>query len=326
MTDQELKEIKPVHAVITWVDGNSETHKKKRERHLCENKKPLHENAINPHRWICNNEILFCLQSINNFAPWIQKIWIVIDEEQPDLSPLPNELNEKINLVYHKSIFGEYSAFLPTFNSIAIESMLWRIEGLSENFLYFNDDVFLTRAVKSQDFFCNKKTIIRGRWVNYNSLLQNKDLSKDPAMFNHFMQLNSAKMLGFKPDKIFKTAHVVHAFKRSRMEKLFLEYQLHFLENIKFKFRDLNQFSIQGLYNHDCIRKSDARIIPNKDYLHIHSGQETVTPSREMENIFQNFSRDTKIKFLCINDLPKLELAYPNTRNWLSDVVGGFTR
>lgn len=42
---------------------------------------------------------------------------------------------------------------LPTFNSTAIEFNLHRIEGLSEYFVYYNDDVILTRPVKPEDFF-----------------------------------------------------------------------------------------------------------------------------------------------------------------------------
>ena len=151
------------------------------------------------------------------------------------------DLNDKVNYVYHRSIFKEYSDYLPTFNSIAIETMLWRIEGLSEHFLYFNDDVFLARPLKNKDFFYDGKTIIRGRWMDCNSLLQNQELAKDPAKFNHFMQLNSARILGFKPNQIFKTAHVVHAFKRSTMKRLFLDYRLYFSRNVKFRFRDLKK-------------------------------------------------------------------------------------
>jgi hypothetical protein len=41
------------------------------------------------------------------------------------------------------SVPAASSPFLPTFSSPAIEANLHRIAGLSEHFLYFNDDVFL---------------------------------------------------------------------------------------------------------------------------------------------------------------------------------------
>ena len=41
----------------------------------------------------------------------------------------------------------------PTFNSHAIEASLHRIPGLSEHFIYFNDDMFLGRPTRPERFF-----------------------------------------------------------------------------------------------------------------------------------------------------------------------------
>ena len=62
---------------------------------------------------------------------------------------------------------------LPTFNSYAIETMLWRIEGLADRFLYFNDDMMLVGPVEPTDFFSNEgKVKLRGRWSNWNEQLE----------------------------------------------------------------------------------------------------------------------------------------------------------
>ena len=53
--------------------------------------------------------------------------------------------------------------YLPTFNSAAIELNLHRIEGLSENFVFFNDDMYLIQDVKPDDFFLS--TDNRGYWL-----------------------------------------------------------------------------------------------------------------------------------------------------------------
>ena len=44
---------------------------------------------------------------------------------------------------------------MPTFNSHTIELNFHRIKGLSEQFVYFNDDIFITNPVKQEDFFVN---------------------------------------------------------------------------------------------------------------------------------------------------------------------------
>jgi hypothetical protein len=55
-------------------------------------------------------------------------------------------------VVSHQEIFGD-TGRLPTFNSQAIESRLHRIPGLSEHFLYLNDEVFLGKPVAPELFF-----------------------------------------------------------------------------------------------------------------------------------------------------------------------------
>ena len=43
---------------------------------------------------------------------------------------------------------------LPTFSSHPIELHLHRIKGLSEHFVYFNDDLFITKPLPPERFFC----------------------------------------------------------------------------------------------------------------------------------------------------------------------------
>jgi len=43
--------------------------------------------------------------------------------------------------------------YLPTFSSIPIELNFHKIKDLSEKFVYFNDDTFITAPVKEEDFF-----------------------------------------------------------------------------------------------------------------------------------------------------------------------------
>ncbi|OIK85073.1 hypothetical protein ATW79_10015, partial [Oenococcus oeni] len=62
-----------------------------------------------------------------------------------------NTKNPKINLVDHTSYIDD--KFLPTFNSNAIEISIHNIPNLSNNFVFFNDDFYINRAVKENDFF-----------------------------------------------------------------------------------------------------------------------------------------------------------------------------
>jgi len=272
-SNSETRTDEPIDAVITWVDGSSEDHRRKRDRYMGQTLRPLHENAINPHRWACNDEILYCLQSIENFAPWVRKIWIVSDGEMPNLSILSDTLRSKIHFVFHSEIFDDFAEVLPTFNSLAIESMIWKINGLSERFIYFNDDVFLTAPLQSRDVFDGISPVLRGKWVDYGDALRSQEARSDPSKFNHYMQLNAARMMGFEGSRLFSSAHVVHPLRRSVMSQLFDDSRDAFLDNIGHRFRDLSQFLPQGLHNHACIAAEEALFSETVDHLHISSGQ-----------------------------------------------------
>jgi hypothetical protein len=83
------------------------------------------------------------------FAPWIRTVYLVTDDQTPQWLDADQP---GITVVSHRDMFGD-PAWLPTFNSHAIESQLHRIDGLSEHFLYFNDDVFIGRPLSAQAFF-----------------------------------------------------------------------------------------------------------------------------------------------------------------------------
>ena len=323
MTNLKAKSDAPIDAVITWVDGNTIRHRRARAHYMANAGSVLHENAINPHRWASSGEILYCLQSIENFAPWMRKIWIVVDHEVPDLSSLSRELRAKTEIVLHKDIFREFSADLPTFNSLAIESLLWRIDGLSERFVYFNDDVFLTAPLQQAEVFQGSKPVLRGQWVDYSALLGAPGLRADPAKFNHFMQINAAQMVGVAAGGMFATDHVVHPMCRSVMACLFDQHSEAFSANVKHRFRDLSQFLPQGLHNHACLAANAAVINAVKDHLHVESGQGIGDPAEKTRAVL-NLARTSDVKFLCVNDLTQLEKIIPDARDWLSDVVGGF--
>jgi len=53
-------------------------------------------------------------------------------------------------IVNHKDFIPE--EYLPIFNSNAIELNMHKIKELSENFVYFNDDMFVLKEMKKEAF------------------------------------------------------------------------------------------------------------------------------------------------------------------------------
>lgn len=319
MTDDLTND--PIDAVITWVDGTSPAHRAKRARYMAQSGSRLSENARNPHRWEQSDEIYYCLHSIFNHAPWVRYIWIVVDEVAPDLSRLPRPLRDKIRIVLHAQIFAGHTDVLPTFNSLAIESMLWRIEGLSERFLYFNDDVFLTNPLELEDVFDGNIPVLRGDWVDYSKLRDDRQARSDPAKFNHFMLLNAAALWGVGADHFFACAHVVHPLRRSVMGRLFDQHRAAFVSNIAHRFRDLAQFSPQGAHTQMSLALSQTAKFQQGDHLHITSGQGMEQPPEQTRRLLTGEALEG-IKFLCVNDLPQLEALVPDVRDLIARAVG----
>lgn len=317
MTQQTDTAAAPIDCVITWVDGNSAEHQRKRAHYMGLQTAPLGENATNPHRWRDNDEITFCLHSIARHAPWVRRVWIVVDGRGPDLSMLPSAIRRKTRIVQHSDIFRGFEDCLPTFNSLAIESLLWRIDGLSERFLYFNDDVFLTAPLAPRDVFQGMAPVLRGRWVDCAALIENPAARDDPAKFNYFMQVNAARLMGYKAQHLFKAAHVVHPMRRSVMAELFAQHPEAFAANVAHRFRDLSQFLPQGLHNHACLARGLGVPQSHVDHLHITSGQGVGRPPAELRSLLARVT-EQKLKFLCINDLPQFEALIPEARAALS--------
>lgn len=307
-----------IDAVITWVDGLDPLHLAKRGHYQPQAKR--NANAINPHRWACNNELSYCLRSIANHAPWIGRIWIITDAQTPDLSQLPHELVARITIVDHLTLFAGHESALPTFNSLAIETLLWRIPGLAEHFVYFNDDVFLTGPLAPGDVFQGDAPVLRGGWVDQRAIAADPASRDDPTLLNALTQINAASLAGFRPDRLFRAAHVVHPLRRSVMAQLFDRHRAAFVTNIGHRFRCVSQFLPQGLHNHACIASGNAVLHADEDHLHLRTGAVLDYPLPHVRAYLAR-ALQPQFKFLCINDLPQVEAAIPDTRDWIERAI-----
>jgi len=137
-----------IDVVYTWVDGNDPEWQKMRAQAARYFQRNHAADGNAPCRFRDRNELKYSLRSVWKFAPFVNHIYIVTCGQIPKwFKPHP-----KITFVHHKDIFLN-KADLPTFNSHAIEAHLHRIPGLSEYFVYFNDDVFLGKEAQVSDFF-----------------------------------------------------------------------------------------------------------------------------------------------------------------------------
>ena len=137
-----------VDIVYTWVNG-ADTKWLKRKSEKLEQLDKVSAEANSNARFMDNNELLYSLRSIEYFAPWVNNIFIITDDQIPSWL---NTFHPKIHIIDHKDIFADQSC-LPTFSARGIESQIHHIENLSEHFIYFNDDMFLGNSCGVDHFF-----------------------------------------------------------------------------------------------------------------------------------------------------------------------------
>jgi len=149
----------PVDAVVSWVNGSDTRFQESLLEYLQEVQKVKNHAPVDdakPNRFRDLGQLKYSLRSIEKYAPWINQIWLLLSNEAQAPSWLnttyPDSSKRRVKIVFHTDIFPNQSD-LPTFNSNAIEVNMHRIPGLSEEFLYFNDDFSLTKTICYSDFW-----------------------------------------------------------------------------------------------------------------------------------------------------------------------------
>lgn len=138
--------VSDIDFVMIWVDGNDPEWRKSKAAYSGEEAK-FNINDVRYRDW---DNLHYWFRCVEKFAPWVRKIHFVTCGHVPQWLKLEHP---KLNFVKHSDYMA--AEYLPTFSANPIELNLHRIEGLSEKFVFFNDDMFLIAPMKEEDFFVN---------------------------------------------------------------------------------------------------------------------------------------------------------------------------
>lgn len=130
--------------VIFWVDGADPAWQAERQKWLG-NSEFEDSSPIRSRDW---RNLRHWFRSVERFAPWVRKVHFVTWGHLPEWL---DTSNPKLHVVKHSDFIP--AEYLPTFNSLTIGLNLHRIDGLSEQFVVFNDDMFLGRDCRPEHFF-----------------------------------------------------------------------------------------------------------------------------------------------------------------------------
>lgn len=301
-----------IDAVITWVDGADPAHRRKLEAYLASigGKPPP---TANPTRFNDAGEIDYCIASIQRHAPWFRRIFIVTDGQVPPLVTrvAGTPLAGKLRIVDHREVFAGFERFLPTFNSRAIISMLWRIDGLAEQFVYFNDDFSLLRPVAGTDFFREGKVVLRGSWRAQSHRRITRRIaeafkalaggSKPDRAGNHVAQELSARLAGFD-DRYYRMYHNPYPFRRSTMRAFFDAHPQLLGDNASHRLRSSKQFKGEVLAAHLEIAQGTALLDNRLHTVQIKPGEQA---RWRLLRKMRDAERDPGAAFACVQSLER---------------------
>lgn len=150
---KNLNNTEGIDFVITWVDGSDPAWQQEKRKTLeaCGLKSAADDRKERYRDW---DNLQYWFRGVEQFAPWVRKVHFVTWGHLPEWL---NTSAPKLNIVNHEDFIPK--EFRPTFNSHTIEWNLHRIQGLSERFVYFNDDMFLLDKVNPRDFFQGEKPV-----------------------------------------------------------------------------------------------------------------------------------------------------------------------
>ena len=301
--------IERMDLVIAWVDGNDPALKAKRQQYQGK-AKSLASDALNDTRFASNHEIYFNIASILKYVPFSGHIYIVADNQSPAWL---NEFHaqglceaDKIKVIDHRELFRGYEQYLPTFNTRSIESMLWNIDGLSDYFIYLNDDFFFNSDAEICDFIIEPNYLVTyGHWTN--SLALKSKLKYRQFLYKQFgkpiqpkhmiAQMLGADILGFK--QFFEIHHYPHSVDRCILADYFMAHPELLEKQIRYKFRHVAQLNPISLMNHLKIqqRQADLRADLPIAYLKNEQGVEKFLTQLE----------DHAIQYGCMQSLDQLD-------------------
>lgn len=290
------QDFEAIDIVYTWVDGDNPAFQEMLKKSSAAEKTQGTVSGVGNRGFRDNEELKYSLRSVEKFAPWVRTIHILTNGQYPTWLDLNHP---KISLVSHDTVFKE-SSHLPTFNSHSIELNLHLIPGLSQKFLYFNDDVFLGKAVLPEDFI-----IASGGQFIYLDHIPLPTESKEIFDQAYVYTQNLVEQQWGQKYSRLVPAHSPQLYDRDILIELEQQFSKEFAETRSHKFRAANDVALKILYYYALLDSADQRdkhkiiLLPrgSPDYRFLMLKPPFKKILRDFREIFK-----LKPKYFCVND------------------------
>ncbi len=312
----------PIDIVYTWVDGSDPTWLADFRATSAAFGRQLDEVALDPARYHNRDELKYSLRSVWAFCGWARRIFIVTAGQVPGW--LTDD--DRIRIVDHREILPPTA--LPTFNSHAMEASLHRIDGLSEHFIYFNDDMLIGRAVRPETFFTSNglPRVFQGD-ARVSTLEDADTLAVDTAARRgrELLDQRFGRVVASKP------MHSPYPLLRSVMEEIEREFADVVGATMHSRFRSPSDLSIAASFAQHYALATGRAVLGQIacDYVHVESGRLKWHLNRlQLGRAYETFCiNETEQQPHVVNERETLissffERYYPIAAPWEADPAG----
>ena len=304
--------------VLPWVDGNDPKWLVKKEQYNPKKDKDSNASA----RFRDMGTLKYVLRAIGANCPWYNKIYLITEGHYPDWLEINHD---KIVLVTHKELYFD-KTHLPVFSSSSIEMNLANIEGLSDKFVYLNDDMIIMRRINQERFFVGGMPVdfmshgwiprgkiferLKGRDTWIHSLNNNLKLINRKFASFHFRKDSlyhksyslSTKVSNFLMNNVYKRFfwlehwHHPQPYLKTTLTDVYNEFKKPMMECSKNRFRANNDLT-QYLYRYWQLSSNNFYPYKHNDAIIANLGSEKV-----LNKLIDKIESNDDINFVCFND------------------------
>jgi hypothetical protein len=319
-----------IDAVYTWVNYLDSRWRESHDVFLTQELKrtrgrdPANTASI---RFSDNGELRYSLRGLDRYAGFIRRVYLVVDGSPPEWL---DTNSPDVRVISHRDIFpGEFP--LPVFSSDLIEAFLWKIPELSEQYIYFNDDMLLAAHCTPRDFFdAQGRSVVRMEPDLIHAPRGPVDFVYNQMLRNTVRAVRRRLSLIYRPrfdtrkpwvplvarrliqDRLplNGVAHIAQPFHRSLWPRFHEVFRKELDALCASRFRHRRGFCVNLAYHYLAYRQQKALFTFNSDELII---SRRAVPTEL--TVLQEQVRDAAkrgIKFLCFNDgLGNSEIDWP---------------